>query len=126
MTYKLLELSFDQRSNLRVLANNHPLELAKTKLGGVIAQAMRAACPVTGFDYDKFMTVLLKPGEQIAEHSHKRHAILFYPELCDPVIVNGKCVYPELGEIIYIKPGVKHRVGIVEKPRLSVAMLVSE
>ena len=126
MTCKTLELSFDQRSNLRIAAQKHPLEVAKTIVGGVIAQAMRAACPVPGDTWDKFMTVLLEPGEEIKVHSHKRHAILFYPELCDPVIVNGKCVYPELGEILYIKPGVRHRVGKVDKPRLSVAMLVSE
>lgn len=129
MNYKVCDsfvLSSLQIAEVREAAEKHPLELAKKELGSRIAHAMRSACPVDGRIWDKFMTVLVKPGAEIAEHKHKRHAILFYPEACEPVIIGEDTVWPTHGTIIYIPPNTDHTVPRVLRQRLSVAMLVSD
>ena len=92
-----------------------------------LAMEMRRACPVPGNKWDKFMTVLLANGQQVPHHHHKRHTVLYYPELSDPTIINGNLIHPQAGEIVHLDPGIPHSVPVVRfGPRLSVAMLVSD
>jgi hypothetical protein len=125
MKRKLL-LTDDQLAELKVAAEIHPLEFLKTPLGMVIGLAMRAVCPIPGGGWDKLMSVTLQPGKGIPSHQHKRHTILFYPEDCDPVVLDGKTTHPKAGDILYMKPGLVHHVPPATKPRLSIAMQVSE
>jgi len=111
---------------LQKAAQKHPLTIRQTDLGKAIALTMRRACPVSGKEWSKFMTVLLKPGEGVPRHQHKRHTILYYPEACTPVFVAGYQVQPYRGMILYIHPEVEHRVEPVAESRLSVAMLVDD
>jgi hypothetical protein len=121
-----INITDEQLAELKIAAEKHPLALLEIPFTATIGLAMRCACPVLGCGWDKFMTVLLQPGEGVPSHQHKRHAILFYPEDCDPVVVNGEVIEPKAGQIMYMKPGVVHHVPPVTRTRLSVAMLVSE
>jgi len=111
---------------LQKAAKKHPLTIAQTELGKAIALTMRRACPVSGREWSKFMTVLLEPGKEVARHQHKRHTILYYPEACSEVVVAGYHVQPYRGMILYIHPEVEHHVPPVSETRLSVAMLVDD
>ena len=129
MTDKTLDLSDAEIEEVRKLAEIHPLELAKTELGSTIGQAMRSACPVPGTSWDRLITVILplKGRREVPAHAHQRHLILYYPEACDPVIIEGETIHPTRGMIIYAPPLTKHTVPpIIKDTRLSVAMLVSE
>ncbi len=121
-----INLTAAEIEELKIGAEKHPLELAKTELGSTIAKAMRSACPVPGDTWDKFMTVLLEQDEEIPTHSHKRHAILFYPEQSEHLLVAGLMVFPAVGGVLYFPPGIEHSVPPVTRTRLSIAMLVSE
>ena len=85
---------------------------------------MRARFPFTGHEWDKYLTVYLKPGQDIPAHEHKRHAVLWYPESTS-VVVAGQEMKLAAGEMIYLEPGTTHSVPRVTVERLSVAMLVS-
>lgn len=85
----------------------------------VLAAAMRAGVPRKGEDWDKFIAVLLKPGENIKAHKHVYHTVLYYPEDCEPVVFE-----PTAGAILYLPPGTVHSVPQVKDARLSAAMLV--
>ena len=87
---------------------------------------MRRACPVPGEEWDKLLTVWLNPGEEVKEHAHKRHAVLYYPEDCDPIYIDAELVKPTAGTVLYLPPGTLHTVPPVTRRRLSVAMLVSD
>jgi hypothetical protein len=121
-----IKLTDEQLAELKSAAEKHPLALHEIPIAATIGLAMRCACPVLGCDWDKFMTVLLQPGESISSHQHKRHTILYYPEDCEPVVVNGEVIEPKAGQIMYMEPGVVHHVPKVTRTRLSVAMQVSE
>lgn len=86
-----------------------------------LAYKMRAACPLPGGEFDKFMQVELSPGQRVAHHAHKRHAVLYYPETADKLIV-----YPEAGTMLYLPPGTFHEVPPVLTHRISIAMLIGE
>jgi len=107
-------------------SQTHQLEVTKSDLVLSIAQVMRAACPVPGDTWDKFMTVALKPGRSVHPHEHDRHLIVFYPEACDPIVVEGKQIDLQAGHILYMLPDTTHEVPMVTRPRLSIAMLVTE
>ena len=96
-----------------------------TELGNRIARAMRRYFGVPGTVWDKYLTVFLKPGQHIAAHSHKRHAVLWYPEATE-ILVKGIELSVLAGEMIYLPPHTLHEVPRVTVERLSVAMLVSE
>ena len=96
-----------------------------TELGYRIAKAMRRHFPFSGQDWDKYLTVYLTPGQDIPAHSHKRHAVLWYPEPTS-VLVDAKEREMLAGEMIYLPPQTLHSVPRVTVERLSVAMLVSE
>ena len=72
------------------------------------------------------MTVWLEPGEGIEEHAHKRNLILYYPEATSQLFTEDSIIYPGADTLIYLSPGNMHSVAPVSKPRLSVAMLVSD
>ena len=80
-----------------------------TELGNRLATNMRKSFPFGGHSWDKFLTVYLRPGEDIPAHQHKRHTMLWYPD----------------GSLTYLLPGITHEVPRVTVERLSVAMLVS-
>ena len=121
-----LRLTWDEIKTIRIGAKRNALDIGRTPLGQRIARIMRGVCLVEGDSWDKFMTVLLQPGDQIKLHSHKRHTLLFYPEVCEPLLVGSTCLFPGAGTVIYIAPGVEHGVPFIKKrPRLSIAMLVS-
>ncbi len=84
-----------------------------------LAAAMRAGVPRDGTAWDKFIAVLLKPGENIKKHKHVYHTVLYYPESCEPIVFE-----PTAGAILYLPPGTKHSVPRVKDARLSAAMLV--
>jgi len=86
---------------------------------------MRGRFPFPGHQWDKFLTVYLKPGQHIALHHHRRHAVLFYPQQAT-VIIDGKQRTLVDGEMIYIPPMTPHEVPRVTLERLSLAMIVSE
>jgi len=123
---KPFELTDAGIADVRKSAEKHPLELGKTELGSRIAHAMRSACHVSGDDWDKFMTVLLRPGESVDGHKHKRHTILYYPEGCEVMATEEIIICPGRGTMIYIAPEIWHSVPTTKDTRLSVAMLVSE
>ena len=131
MTYKIcepLELSDAQIAEVRKCAEKHALELGKTHLGGIIGQAMRSVCPVPGTSWDRLITVILpiKGRPTVPPHAHKRHLILYYPEACASVVIDGDEIFPLSGMMIYAPPLTEHSVPAVKTPRLSVAMLVSD
>lgn len=86
-----------------------------------LARMMRAGVPKNGDDWDKFIAVLLQPGENVKPHKHVYHTVLYYPESCDPVVFT-----PTSGAMVYLPPGTEHEVPPVENARISVAMLVKE
>ena len=83
------------------------------------AEWLRKKCPIPGEEWDKYIAVLLSPGEKITTHAHKRHTVLFYPEDADPVTIT-----PKAGTVLYLPVDTFHSVAPVERARLSVAMLV--
>jgi hypothetical protein len=89
------------------MAKRHANDLGRSEIGDRLFDAMYAACPVHN-QVSKFLSVLLRPGQEIAPHKHRRHAMLWYPD----------------GAIRYIAPGTVHGVLRVTVQRLSVAMLV--
>ncbi len=94
-------------------------EIPATGEVSALAAAMRAGVPKKGEDWDKFIAVLLKPGENIKAHKHVYHTVLYYPESCEPIVFT-----PTAGAILYLPPGTKHSVPVVKDARLSAAMLV--
>ena len=102
------------------------LDLGRLALGKVIGEAMRSECPVPGKDWDKLLSVYLRPGEFVASHRHRRHLIMFYPKATESLLIEGKPHLIEPGEILYVPPQTLHEVKPVHHTRLSVAMLVSD
>jgi len=80
---------------------------------------MRRFIPIEGDDYKKLIVVNLKRGDSVAEHQHEGHAVLYYPEGGDAVMVK-----PVAGMMIYLPPGTRHAVPTVSGDRVSVAMIV--
>ena len=111
---------------LKEMAAINALSISRAKRFDKLALRMRQACPVPGEEWDKFMTVLLQPGEEIKIHAHKRHAILYYPEAVSKIVIDQVVIYPARDTLIYIRPGKLHSVLPSIRPRLSVAMLVSD
>ena len=101
------------------------LDLGRLSIGKMIGEIMRSACPVPGRSWDKLLTVMLKPGEFVQPHQHKRHLVMFYPESAEPIILEQIPYHIKAGEILYVPPFTLHAVAPVKYPRLSVAMLVS-
>ena len=91
------------------MARRNSKDLGRSVVGKKLAKIMRANCPVIGTEWSKFLSVLLRPGQEIAPHRHSRHAMLWYPD----------------GRMIYLRPGTEHGVSRVTVERLSVAMLIS-
>lgn len=85
---------------------------------------MRAHVPKEGGDYIKAISVVLRQGEQIKEHVHPEHTVLYYIEPTGPIVVNGDTYQPKKGEFLYLKPGTPHAVPKVRETRVSLAMLV--
>ncbi len=84
-----------------------------------LARLMRHACPLSGNDWTKFMRVELIRGDTIPPHEHRRHTVLYYPQAADPIIVT-----PCAGALVYLSPGTTHAVPVVDRPRVSYAMLI--
>ena len=96
-----------------------------TELGNRIATSMRKRFPFVGHQWDKYLTVYLKVGQDIPAHSHKRHAVLWYPRSTTVVVEKLEQTLGD-GEMIYLPPQTLHEVPRVTVERISVAMLVSE
>ena len=118
------ELCESEREHLWAMARRHANDLGRSELGARLSHAMRAQCPVAG-SVTKYITVLLAAGKDIPLHQHKRHLIMFYPESCEPIVVNGIPVELEAGSILYVPPLTPHNVPQCRVDRLSVAMLIS-
>lgn len=71
-------------------------------------------------DIYKFMEVSMKRGDNIKAHKHAHHAVLYYPDESDCIIIT-----PQPGTMIYMPPGTLHEVPVVKKARRSIALLVS-
>lgn len=85
------------------------------------AGMMRAACPLDGIDWFKFMTVRLLAGEIIKAHKHNHHLVLYYPEPAEPLLIT-----PQPGTMLYLPPGTTHEVPPIQRERLSIAMLIDK
>jgi len=85
----------------------------------MVSKMLRAFPLEVAADIFKFMQVDLSPGQNIKAHKHAHHAVLYYPDNADPVIVT-----PEAGTMIYMPPGTVHEVPAVLTARTSIAMLV--
>lgn len=86
------------------------------------ADKMREACPVPGADWAKLMMVNIAKGEGVEVHAHKRHAVLFYPEAAEKLVIT-----PEPGTMIYLPPGTSHYVPRIKgSDRFSMAMLIED
>ena len=120
-----LYISDEQLAELKKLGDIHAAEFHKVDLSRIIAQAMRSACPVPGKEFDKLVTVVFPVGGHLPPHKHKRQAVLYYPEVCDPIIIDGEVIYTEKGQIIHLMPGTEHEVPATKSERVSCAMLVT-
>ena len=69
----------------------------------------------------KFMSVRMKPGENIKAHKHAHPAVLFYPEIAEPVIIT-----PQPGTMLFLPIGTVHEVPPVKRHRKSIAMLMEK
>ena len=87
--------------------------------GWALRDEIRAACPMPGNDWSKFMSVEMKRGEIIESHKHAEHLVLYYPEEAGAVIV-----VPQPGTTLYLPPGTLHSVPEVPRKRMSIAMLI--
>ncbi len=97
-------------------------QAVKTRLirgNETFAEFLRSKFPIPGDEWDKYIAVLLSPGEKITTHAHKRHTMLYYPEDCDPVLIT-----PKAGTMVYLPCDTFHEVPKVQRARLSMAMLV--
>ena len=84
-----------------------------------LAAKMRLFAPKPGNDFDKFLRVEMQPGDNISEHAHKRHTVLYYPQRAEAVIIK-----PEAGTMLYLAPGTLHEVPTTRNARTSIAMIV--
>lgn len=66
----------------------------------------------------KFIRVDMTPGDVIKQHKHRHHAVLYYPQPADPIII-----HPLAGTLLYMPPDTLHEVPPVAKVRQSFAML---
>ena len=82
---------------------------------------MRAACPVPGDDWFKYMLVVLEPGANIKQHKHRQHLVMYYDKPADPIII-----HPQAGTMLYLPIGTLHEVPPVTSQRFSRAMLIEE
>ncbi len=108
------------------LAKIEAEEIAKTDQWHSLAQAMRAECPVLGDDWHRLFAVWKPIGGKVADHRHREHVMLLYPEVCDPILIEGVPFHPEKGTILHISPWTYHNVPTVTTERLTIAMLVKD
>ena len=80
---------------------------------------MRDLVPVPGSEWRKLILVELKPGEEVREHEHEGHALLYYPAAASEIRIR-----PSAGMMIYLPAGIRHSVPRVDGPRASIAMIV--
>ncbi len=86
---------------------------------------MRRFVPKSGEDWIKAILVTVRNGDHIPEHFHPEHTILFYVEPAGvPVVIEGEPYLPEVGEVVYLPPYVRHSVPASQDERISIAMLV--
>lgn len=85
----------------------------------LLAAKLRRFFPFPGTDFDKLLEVNMEAGDKIPEHAHKRHAVLYYPERAEAVIIK-----PEAGTLLYLAPGTLHEVPTTRNARRSIAMIV--
>ena len=123
---KPLLISADDVAELKRLAAIGHHEFLKTDRWLPIAKTMRDQCPVLGDDWDNFLTVWNAVDASLPDHSHKEHTMLFYPEACDPVLIEGSLFHPDAGDILHLVPGTHHSVPPAIRDRLSIGMLVSD
>jgi hypothetical protein len=113
-------------AELKRLASIDHKGFLKTDLWEPIAKVMRAQCPVQGDNWKFLATVWNPVGAEIPEHKHNSHTMLFYPEACDPVVIEGVPFHPERGDIVHLSPHTLHAVPPTARDRVTVAMLVKD
>jgi hypothetical protein len=86
-----------------------------------IGRLMRAACPVPGDAWWKYMSVEVDPGGYIKSHKHRQHLVMYYPDEAEPIIVT-----PQPGTMLYLPVGTYHEVPPVKRLRFSRAMLIED
>lgn len=91
------------------------------KCSCAFADYLRTFAPVPGNDFRKLIQIELNPGEEVREHDHHGHTILFYPADASPLVVK-----PKAGMIVYLPPRTLHSVPPVpgETVRVSMAMII--
>ncbi len=119
-------LESDELEEFKRHARRHPNDLGRSPLGAKIVLAMRAACPVPGDGFDKFLSVWIAPTsqrQQIQPHEHSRHTMLYYPEPAYLYVNKERHDFSE-GELIYLPPFTQHSLEAIQGERFSCAMLV--
>lgn len=123
---KPYQISAEDTAELMRLAKIDAEEIAKTDRWHSLAKVMRAECPVPGDDWHKLFAVWKPVDGEVPEHQHREHVMLFYPEACDPILIEGVSFHPEAGTILHISPWTHHNVPSVTAERLTIAMLVKD
>lgn len=100
---------------------NRKIEPGDDLVLDAIAEMMRDHCYVAGRAWMKYIEVTMKPGENIKRHKHRYHAVLYYPDDAEAVVVE-----PKKGTIIYMPPETYHEVPPVKAARRSLAMIIEE
>ena len=119
-------ISAEDTAELMRLAKIDAEEIAKTDRWHPLAKMMRAECSVPGDDWHKLFAVWKSVGDEVPHHRHREHVMLFYPEACDPILIESVSFRPEAGTVLHINPWTYHNVPLVTTERLTIAMLVKD
>ncbi len=119
-------ISAEDAVELMRLAKIDAEEIAKTDRWHSLAKVMRAECPVLGDDWHKLLAVWKPIGGEVPHHAHREHVMLFYPQVCDPILIEGVPFHPDKGTMLHINPWTHHNVPSVTIERLTIAMLVKD
>lgn len=123
---KPLLISDEDIADLMHLAKIAAEDFATTDRWRSLAQAIRAECPVPGDTWHKLFAVWKAVGGEVADHQHREHVMLFYPNACDPILIEGELFHPEAGTVLHIDPWTHHSVPSITAERLTIAMLVKD
>lgn len=106
---------------------NHPV--SSEQLGSELLQEMRALVPKEGNDFHRIILVRMNPAGPpneriVSEHDHPEHVVLYYLLPTGPLTIEGEVYQPQVGEMLYVPPRVKHAVPEVDELRISIALMV--
>lgn len=127
-----LALTPEELDELWRCAREHPNAVRRSRalapLGpGLRLLAAHVVPELAGARIVKLMTVLLgagtEQGDRVDDHAHPEHTVLLYAQP-SALTVEGELLHFDAGDVVYLPPDVVHRVGLQNRPRLSVALLL--